>query len=211
MSDVAGYILVGGKSSRFGRDKALVEIGGRPLALRVADALSPVTGEVTLVGAPEKYLRLGLRVIPDPLPDFGPLAGILAALEDSKSAWNLLVACDMPGISSEFLSFLLERARESRADVMLPMDAGGRAEPLCAVYALGSQGAIRQAIERGTHKVSDAFDQLQVGRLLPAEYGRFDPDGRLFANLNSPADWEKLDGKKLDREKLARGPGPKVC
>ena len=211
MSGVAGYILVGGKSSRFGRDKALVELGGRPLALRVADALYPVTGEVTLVGSPEKYLHLGLRVIPDPLPDFGPLAGILAALEDSNSAWSLLVACDMPGISSGFLSFLLERARESRADVMLPLDAGGRAEPLCAAYALGSREAIRQAIERGTHKVSDAFDGLRVGRLLPAEYGRFDPDGRLFANLNSPADWEELDGEKLDREKLARGPGPKVC
>ena len=94
---------------------------------------------------------------------------------------------------------------------MLPMDAGGRAEPLCAAYALGSREAIRQAIERGTHKVSDAFDGLRVGRLLPAEYDRFDPDGRLFANLNSPADWGELDGEKLDREKLARGPGPKVC
>jgi molybdopterin-guanine dinucleotide biosynthesis protein A len=190
--DVAGYILVGGKSSRFGRDKALVDVGGRPLALRVADALAPVTGAVTLVGAPEKYRHLGLRVIPDPLADFGPLAGILAALEDSKSAWNLLVACDMPGLSAEFLSFLLARARESQADVVLPVDAEDRPEPLCAAYALGSLEAIRRAVERGTRKVTAAFDGLRVQHLLPAEYFRLDPDGRLFTNLNSPADWEKL-------------------
>jgi molybdopterin-guanine dinucleotide biosynthesis protein A len=188
-----------------------MELGGRPLALRVADALYPVTGEVTLVGSPEKYLPLGLRVIPDPLPDFGPLAGILAALEDSKSAWNLLVACDMPGISSEFLSFLLATARGSQADVVLPVDAGGRAEPLCAAYALGSREAIRQAVERGTRKVTTGLGGLRVQHLLPAEYAGFDPDGRLFTNLNSSADWEEMDGEKLDREKLARGPGPKVC
>jgi molybdopterin-guanine dinucleotide biosynthesis protein A len=109
VSDVAGYILVGGKSSRFGRDKALVEVGGRPLALRVVDALSPVTGTVTLVGAPEKYRHLGLRVIPDLLADFGPLAGILAALDDSQRAWNLLLACDMPRVTAGFLTFLLDR------------------------------------------------------------------------------------------------------
>jgi molybdopterin-guanine dinucleotide biosynthesis protein A len=192
VSDVAGYILVGGKSSRFGRDKALVEIGGRPLALRVADALAPLTGTVTLVGSPEKYRHLGLRVIPDPLADFGPLAGILAALEDSKSAWNLLVACDMPGLSSGFLSFLFTRARESQADVVLPVDAEGRAEPLCAAYGLGSREVIRHAVERGTRKVTAAFDGLRVQHLLPAEYAGFDPDGRLFTNLNSPADWETL-------------------
>jgi molybdopterin-guanine dinucleotide biosynthesis protein A len=192
VSDVAGYILVGGKSSRFGRDKALVEIGGRPLALRLADALAPVTGAVTLVGSPDKYCHLGLRVIPDALADFGPLAGILAALEDSKSAWNLLLACDMPGLGSEFLSFLLATARDSQVDVVFPVDAEGRAEPLCAAYALGSREEIRQAVERGTHKVTDALGGLRVRQLLPAEYAGFDPDGRLFANLNSPADWEKL-------------------
>ena len=195
VSDVAGYILVGGKSSRFGRDKALVDIGRRPLVLRVADALAHLTGTVTLVGSPEKYRHLGLRVIPDALADFGPLAGILAALEDSNSAWNLLVACDMPGISSEFLSFLLATARESQADVILPLDTEGRAEPLCAAYSLGSQEAIRQAVERGTHKVTAAFDGLRVRRLMPAEYAGFDPEGRLFANLNSPGDWEKLARK----------------
>jgi molybdenum cofactor guanylyltransferase len=206
VSEVAGYILVGGKSSRFGSDKALVEVGGRALALRVADALDPVTGAVTLVGSPEKYHHLGLRVIPDPLTDFGPLAGILAALEDSKSAWNLSVACDMPGLSSEFLGFLLATARESQVDVVFPVDAQGRAEPLCAAYALNSREVIRRAMERGTRKVTAALDGLRVRQLLPADYGRFDPDGRLFANLNSPADWEKLDW-----EKLAGGPNPKVC
>jgi molybdopterin-guanine dinucleotide biosynthesis protein A len=98
----------------------------------------------------------------------------------------------MPGISSEFLSFLLATARELQADVVLPVDAEGRAEPLCAAYGLGSREVIRHAVERGTRKVTAAFDGLRVQHLLPAEYAGFDPDGRLFTNLNSPADWEKL-------------------
>jgi molybdopterin-guanine dinucleotide biosynthesis protein A len=192
VSDVAGYILVGGKSSRFGRDKALVEVGGRPLALRVVDALSPVTGAVTLVGSPEKYRRLGLRVIPDPLADFGPLAGILAALDDSQSAWNLLLACDMPRVTAGFLTFLLDRARESDADIVLPVDAEGCAEPLCAAYALASREGIRRAVEQGTRKVTAAFGGLRVRQLPPAEYAEFDGDGQLFANVNTPAEWESL-------------------
>ena len=118
MTDAAGYILVGGKSSRLGRDKALVEVGGRPLVLRVTHAVQTAVDEVTLVGAPEKYGHLGLRVIPDHVTGFGPLAGILAALEDTSRPWNLVAACDMPNLTPEFLGFLLRRAAEEQAEIL---------------------------------------------------------------------------------------------
>ena len=121
MTDTAGYILVGGKSSRLGRDKALVEVGGTPLALRVTNALRSVVDDVTLVGSPEKYSHLGLRVIPDHVTGFGPLAGILAALEDTSRPWNLVAACDMPNLTPDFLEFLLRRAEEElSARAMVP-------------------------------------------------------------------------------------------
>ena len=192
MSDTAGYILVGGKSSRFGRDKALVEMDGRPLAVRLAEIVSTAAGSATLVGSPKKYGILGFRVIPDSLADFGPLAGLLAALDDSESGWNLVTACDMPNLTEAFVRFLLEEARRSNADIVLPQDAEGRAEPLCAAYSLSCREAIRAAVERGVHKMTDAFTDLRVRHLLPGDYAEFDPDGRLFANVNTPEDWRRL-------------------
>ena len=188
MTDAAGYILVGGKSSRLGRDKALIEVGGTPLVLRVAHAMRAAVEEVALVGSPEKYNHLGLRVIPDPITGFGPLAGILAALEDSSRQWNLIAACDMPNLTAEFLRFLLRRAAEEQAEVLLPADENGRAEPLCAVYASCCRAAIRRAVEAGRHKITGAFEGLRVITLNPADYDQYGEQGDLFANLNTEDD-----------------------
>jgi molybdopterin-guanine dinucleotide biosynthesis protein A len=181
---------VGGKSSRFGKDKALLQLDGRPLAVRLAETVGAAAGSATLVGSPEKYGTLGLRVIPDSLADFGPLAGLLAALDDSQSDWNVVTACDMPNLTEAFLRFLLEEARRSGADILLPLDASGRAEPLCAAYSLDCRAAIRAAVERGVHKMTDAFRDLRVRELLPKDYAQFDPEGRLFANVNTVEDWK---------------------
>src|SRR5436305_14932538 len=94
-----GWVLVGGKSSRMGRDKALLEdASGEPLALRLAALRRGVCGEVALIGDPSKYADLGLRVFPDNFADAGPLAGIEAALRVTSAEWNLIVACDMPAL-----------------------------------------------------------------------------------------------------------------
>ena len=188
MTDAAGYILVGGKSSRLGRDKALIEVGGTPLVLRVAHVMRAAVEDVALVGAPEKYGHLGLRVIPDPITGFGPLGGILAALEDSSRQWNLITACDMPNLTAEFLRFLLQQAAQEQAEVLLPADENGRAEPLCAVYASGCRAAIRRAVGAGLHKVTGAFDGLRVRTLTPADYNQHQQQGELFANLNTEDD-----------------------
>src|ERR1700733_7787412 len=84
-SDRAAWILVGGRSSRMGTDKARADSGGRALALRVADQAAAVCGTVSLVGDPAKYGDLGLPVIADRFPGQGPLAGIEAALGTTAS------------------------------------------------------------------------------------------------------------------------------
>lgn len=187
----AGYILVGGKSSRLGRDKALAEIEGQPLALRLAGVLRAAAGSVTLVGSPEKYGHLGLRIIPDTRENFGPLAGLQAALEDSSSGWNLVLACDMPHVTGDFLRFLSRKAQDSKADILLPVDVSGRPEPLCAAYSLRCRDAIRRAVEQEIHKMTRAFEGLTVQHLQPADYALFNRGGSLFANLNTKGDFEK--------------------
>lgn len=182
--------MVGGKSSRFGRDKALLELDGVPLAVRIAERMRPVVESVTLVGSPEKYQDLGLRVIPDAVADFGPLGGMLAALEDSTSEWNLLTACDMPELTTEFFSFLVERTAGCPDDVILPYDSDGRPNPLCAAYGSALREVLRRQVEADVHKVMHALDGLRIARLDPGELGLLDQQGRLFTNLNRPEDWE---------------------
>ena len=188
MDERAGYVLVGGKSSRLGTDKALLDFEGKPLAARVAEVVQAAAGRVTIVGPLEKYGHLGLRVIPDPVEDFGPLAGLLAALEDSESPWNLVTACDMPYLDARFLSFLFEEAEAARADILLPVDSEGNPEPLCAVYSSEARSTIRGHVEQGVHKLTRAFQGLRVDELVPHRYARFNPEGRIFTNLNTQED-----------------------
>lgn len=177
----AGYVLVGGRSSRFGSDKALLDWQGQPLALHVAEKVREAAGSITLVGNPDRYQHLGLPVLPDPLLHHGPLAGLQAALTHTTSDWNLVVACDMPNLTTAFLNHLLETAQARNPDVLLPHDPQGRAEPLCAVYHQRCREAIQFAVTQGIHKMTEAFGRLRV-LSLPIH------DPNLFANLNTPAD-----------------------
>lgn len=189
-ASTAGYVLVGGRSSRFGADKALALWQGQPLALSVAERVRAAAGSVTLVGSNEKYAALGLPVIADRVAGYGPLAGLAAALDDTSAEWNLVVACDMPHLSVEFLSFLLSAACAAQGDILLPLDRDGRLEPLCAVYARQCGPAIGEAVRAGVHKMTEAFHALRVRTLPFARYAAYDSGGRLFANLNTPRDLE---------------------
>ena len=177
----AGYVLVGGRSSRFGSDKALLDWQGQPLVLHVARHLQAAATSVTLVGSPDRYHHLAFPVIPDPVSNHGPLAGVLAALTHTTSDWNLIVACDMPNLTSAFLTRLLQIATAQDPDLLLPQNAQGQPEPLCAVYHRRCLPAIQSAVTQGIHKMTDAFTSLRV-QLLPVS------DPYLFVNLNTPAD-----------------------
>jgi molybdopterin-guanine dinucleotide biosynthesis protein A len=189
-ADTAGYVLVGGRSSRFGSNKAFFSWQGRPLALRVAEQVRQAAGSVVLIGDPETYRPLGLPVIPDPVSGAGPLAGLAAALGHSSAAWNLVVACDMPHLRADFLEFLLSLAfrRAGDCDALVPVDQAGRPEPLCAVYAKRCHPAIQEALLGGVRKITGAFRNLRVYETPYADWAAYDAGGLLFANVNTRAD-----------------------
>jgi molybdopterin-guanine dinucleotide biosynthesis protein A len=193
-ASTAGYVLVGGRSSRFGADKALAEWQGQPLAVWVAERVRAAAGSVTLVGSPERYQALGLPVVADQTLGLGPLGGITAALQHSRTDWNLIVACDLPHVTTEFLQYLLRLAREDPADVVMPLDREGQDEPLCAVYAQRCYAPIDLALQQGVRKVTEAFTGLRVRRVSHTAYAVLDPEGRLFANLNTRDELEAARG-----------------
>ncbi len=167
-----------------GVDKALAEVGGVPMALRVAEVLGKVCDSVAIVGDPERYSHLGLAVMPDNHPGQGPLAGIEAALASTSADWNLIVACDMPSLDAAYLENLLQILAQKGSDCALPRHPDGKMEPLCAAYHRRSLPSIRAALESGIRKVTDALRPLAV---------TYVPAGSIesFANLNTPDDLRK--------------------
>ncbi|HEY8393934.1 MAG TPA: molybdenum cofactor guanylyltransferase [Thermaerobacter sp.] len=107
LAPITGVILAGGHSRRMGRDKALLDLGGRPMIARVAEALGRVCAEVLVVDRdPDRYAFLGLPVVLDRKPGFGALSGLHAGLLALPRPYGLFVACDMPFLQPALLRYL---------------------------------------------------------------------------------------------------------
>jgi molybdopterin-guanine dinucleotide biosynthesis protein A len=188
----AGFVLAGGRSSRMGRDKALLDLDGAHLVSRVAERVAAAAGSVMLIGDPEKYGGMGFAVCADLYKGCGPLAGVHAALSTSAAEWNLIVACDMPEVRPGFLGELLQQAERMDADCLLPAGESGRPEPLCAVYNRRALPAIERALESGIRKVLDGLAGLRL-EILPVR------NAKLFRNLNTPGDWLEYTSSQRDK------------
>jgi molybdenum cofactor guanylyltransferase len=192
---VLGYVLAGGGSTRFGRDKALVEIGGAPMLLRMRSLLGVVAKEVNVIASPHKYAALGVASIGDRWEGQGPLAGIITALLTTAetgggAVWNLIVGCDMPFLTREWLTYLAERALASGAEVVAPQSAKGL-EPLCACWRTSAAAKLQQVFGDGTRKITEAMKRLHVEVVDEAQWKRFDTADRLFWNMNTPANYDE--------------------
>jgi molybdopterin-guanine dinucleotide biosynthesis protein A len=197
--NVGGYVLAGGKSSRMGRDKALLEIDGESLLVRATRLVRAVLSEPVVIASTPGYEALGLKIVADDFPGYGPLGGIATALHVSSRPWNLVIACDLPYLTKPWLEYLIERALKSEADAVVPMNVRGP-EPLCAMYHRNAQVRIRTAVQGGMRKVTDSFANLSVEHVEPDEWKAFASDGVLFKNVNSPADYREATAR-LSKQK----------
>jgi molybdopterin-guanine dinucleotide biosynthesis protein A len=176
----AGFVLVGGQSARMGQDKALLPWNSHALVEEVAARVRDVAGNVALVGAPERYAKLGFECLPDLREGMGPLAGIEAALASGRAEVNLITACDLPGIESEWLWALMRAATESGALCTVLRDSEGFLHPLCGVYRGGCLPIVRRLLDRNRLKVLEAIRELGASTV--------DIDAPL-ANVNTREEW----------------------
>ena len=181
MDSTAGFILTGGRSSRMGRDKALLPIEGSLLIERTVEMVRAAAGSVTLIGAPGRYAHLGLPVLPDLVEDCGPICGLHTALKSTDADWNLVVACDMPSLTAGFLSDLLSAARQVGCACLTPKTGSGL-HPLCAVYHRRAADAVEFAIQHKRFKMHDLLKSLGAVSWPIA-------DASLLENVNTPLEW----------------------
>ena len=202
---IAAYVLAGGGSTRFGRDKALVAFAGKPMLERMLELMRIVTEKISVVSSHGKYSNFGAEVLEDRWPGEGPLGGIVTALlhtqtNDPNCEWNFIVSCDMPFLTQDWMKFLADRAAATDAQVLLPRSTTGP-EPLCACWRTNSVTTLQPAFERGVRKVMEGVALLRAEVLDERDWKRFDNAGRLFWNMNTLADYEEA------RRILQTGPG----
>jgi molybdopterin-guanine dinucleotide biosynthesis protein A len=165
------------------------------MVLRMWELLRDVTADVQVVVAPGEHASLGVATLTDRWPGEGPLGGIITALiaaarVDSGAEWSLIVGCDMPFLTREWLSYLVERARKSQAGVVVPRSTSGL-EPLCACWRTSAEPKLQEAFDAGVRKVTEAMKRLQMEIVDENDWKRFDSAGRLFWNMNSVADYHQ--------------------
>jgi molybdopterin-guanine dinucleotide biosynthesis protein A len=193
---VRGYVLAGGGSTRFGRDKALAEINGKTMLLQMCELIFyAVPREVRVIGDASKYGKYGVTCVADGWPGQGPLGGIITALLETansatRSEWNLILSCDMPFLTEEMLAYCVDRARKSHAEVVVPRSKNGL-EPLCACWRTSATAKLRRAFDEGIRKVTEGMKRLDMEILDESDWKRFDTAGRLFWNMNTPLDYEE--------------------
>jgi molybdopterin-guanine dinucleotide biosynthesis protein A len=168
--DVGGYVLAGGKSLRMGRDKALLELAAKPLALHAVVKLGRVCAKVHLLGN-RNELALYAPLVCDVHEGRGPLSGIEAALEHSQHDWNLFMPVDMPFLPTAFLAWWMPMAlsREKEGTRMAMLTVDGRPQPALCLLHKDILPSVKQAMERGEFKLFRAFEEAE--RELSASAG----------------------------------------
>jgi molybdopterin-guanine dinucleotide biosynthesis protein A len=191
---VPGFVLAGGRSSRMGQDKTQLPWGNGTLLTHAVDRLAQACRPVWICSShPLSSNALPATVsgyIPDAAEDAGPLGGIVAALEHTRSDWNLILAVDMPFVPVGILQALAARARGPHHVACVLAVGNGRPQPLCGLYSRRLAARLRACLEQGTLKVMEALQQScgsPTFWLPPDDAGQ---SADWWRNLNTGADWQ---------------------
>jgi molybdopterin-guanine dinucleotide biosynthesis protein A len=184
IKDVSGLILAGGESSRYGKNKALVNINGIPLIQRVSRVMQSLFQEVILItNTPDEYSFLKLPMYEDLIKGLGPMGGLFTGLTRMANDAGFLVGCDMPFLNRKLIRHIVEIRDD--CDVIVPR-ISGMMEPLHALYSKGCLSAIRKLIDSRKYQIFQFFSEVSVKYVDEGFIRRFDPEIRCFYNINEP-------------------------
>lgn len=183
-TNITGIILAGGKSSRMGTDKGFLSVNGKLFVQHSIDALNPLVSEVITVSDHDAYDVFKLRRIEDEVKDAGPLAGLYSGLKQSKTEYNLVLSCDIPLITSEILTLLIEAVDESSE--VIQIESNNKTMPLIALYKTTCKDKFYELLKRGERRMQYAVNQCQVKTIkLNNEHDKFTNNVNTLEELKS--------------------------
>ena len=194
MSMVAGLLLAGGQARRMGgADKGLLTLGGRPLAAWGLTRLQNQVGEV-LISANRNhadYEKLGVRVIRDSVSGYaGPLAGLVAGLQEASSDWLLSAPCDSPLLANDYAERMQEAADSGQWDAVVAHD-GRRLQPVFLLVSRRLQQSLGDFLAKGGRKIDLWLEEVSHQRVDFSDH----PD--MFLNVNTPEELEEMETRVM--------------
>lgn len=185
-------IIAGGKSSRMGTDKAFVHILGKSLIEHIIERIANVGQSETILITNHlaDYAHLTLSMYQDVLPDKGSLGGIYSAIHHSKYPYTLVIACDMPFVSTNLMRYMAILRDGDPFDIIVPR-TDAYPQGLHAIYNKACLKPIRKYLDADKLKVINFYEDMRVRYIDEAEYKVFDEKGLVFYNVNTPEDLKK--------------------
>lgn len=198
MPEIEGFILVGGKSSRMGSDKAQLRLGGQNFVEKIADALAFITERIRLVGVKAEGAQGKWAVVPDVYGQWGALGGLHAALAACGSEWAAIVACDLPFVTGE-LFVRLASLREN-FEAVVPVQVDNRLQPLCALYhAKACLQHAEELITAGERRPRVLLERVRSRRVAEDDLGDLAGAELFFTNVNTPLDYARAQAAAGDK------------
>jgi molybdopterin-guanine dinucleotide biosynthesis protein A len=185
--DIDAFILAGGASRRMGTDKSQLLIDNQTFIERIAETLLKLTDSVTIVGP---TAIPPFQNVPDVYAQWGALGGLHAALTASRREWTIVVACDLPFVTSELFLYLADVRLDHH--VVVPFQADGRPQPLAALYR--KHPCLERAtelIERGQRRPVDLLEAVNTRWVAFDEIKNLDQAEKFFVNINTPEDYDE--------------------
>jgi molybdopterin-guanine dinucleotide biosynthesis protein A len=182
-----GFVAAGGRSTRMGRDKALLPWHGGTLLHHALARLREACADVRILCGPAaRYEDLGAPLVLDAVTGRGPLAGLHAALAAAGGRRVVLLGVDLPFVPGALLAWLA--GAFPGADAAVPVTAAGP-EPLCAAYGPGCLGPVARALE-GDPRMTAFWDDVRVEAVSTDDLRRFGDPRTMFRNVNDLAGYE---------------------
>lgn len=217
IEEVTGVILAGGENRRFPMLKAFIEVEGTTIIERNLNILKGIFDEVFIsTNMPEKYFYLGVPLIGDVFPSRGPMSGIYSLLINAKSDCIFVIACDMPFVKMELVSFIWERHIEvfkgglhkgdlkpplcvdpvrkglsNRVDATIPV-YNGQPQPLLGVYCKTAFPRLGDCVLNEKTSMRRLLNGINTHFIEESDIMTIDPDGRSFVNINTMEDYERI-------------------
>jgi molybdopterin-guanine dinucleotide biosynthesis protein A len=191
--DVTGVVLVGGKSFRMGRDKALLPLDGMLLIDKVLDTLRGSLQRIFLVGDhPERFEGYGLKIYPDIFPG-SSLGGLYTALSIAETPYVFASACDLPFASPSILRLILSLGEGF--DAVVPLN-GNYSEPLFALYHKNCLEPMKKLLDERNYRIYDFYPQVRIRYVTTEEIASVGGTDRAFLNVNTIKEYEAILGRK---------------
>jgi molybdopterin-guanine dinucleotide biosynthesis protein A len=189
ISQLQAFILAGGQSRRMGRDKSQLTLENQTFTDRIGQTLLEIADSVTVVGSRQTHLRYASA--PDVYPSWGALGGLHAALNACRSEWAIVVACDLPLVTTELFHYLASLRHGH--DAVVPLQSDGRPQPLSSLYRI--EPCLQRAtelIEAGKRRPLDLLELVNTRWVPFTDLTNLDQAEKFFVNINTPDDYDAV-------------------